>query len=83
MQGAPKVRYTIAKFLNGPLEGTERVVENPKQTIVVTDCESSTYIPLPHIFVDQNYTYYTLERKHTTRDSPTDSADITRNISSD
>lgn len=94
------MRYTVAKFLNGPLAGTERTVENKGPIAVsqlemvlgdyrndesgpeVVPTEPYVYLPLPHIFVDQNYTYYTLERKHA-HDSPTDSADITRHVSSD
>lgn len=86
--------YNIAKFLTGPLAGTERAVQDPTQKIVVweedyvhrsrlrtigtTQCSSVTYVPLPHIFVDQNYTYYTLER--TPNDFATNSADVRRDV---
>lgn len=89
----------IAKFLNGPLAGTERALEdstsvysrqfpNLKAMLVEepTDefiaYETVKYLALPHVFVDQKYTYYTLERKYTDV-SPTDSTDITRHLSSD
>lgn len=93
------MKYTVAKFLNGPLAGKERVLEDNRPVYVIqtpdlkamlteekpdeiVSYETITYHPLPHIFVDQNYTYYTLERKHA-HDSSTDSADITRHVSSD
>lgn len=84
--------YNTAKFLTGPLAGTERAIQDPKQKIVVweedyvhrhrprevgtTQCTSITYVPLPHIFPDQTYTYYTIERSH----SEPDIADIIRNV---